>query len=156
MRAKGGRRKAGMNRTMVYSKPGSLRAKTIKKMEEHGGKICPVDPRNTSLRRTNCFFACKESRDGEDYDCIMCGWYHHADKLVGGCNVKLICLHKEAGGRVHQGGTVITDSDAVARREGHGAGDPKRDRATGRLEPGNADIVRPDRTPKRAQFVVAC
>ena len=106
MRVKGGRRKAGMNRTMAYSRPGSLRAKTIKKMEERGGKVCPVDPRNTSLRCTNCFFACKESRDGEDYDCIMCGWYHHADKL-GGCNVKLICLHKEAGGESTKAGLSL-------------------------------------------------
>ena len=89
MGAKGGKRKAGMNRTMAYARPGSLRAKTIKKIEERGGKVCSVDPRNTSLRCTNCFFACKESRDGEDYNCIMCGWYHHADKLGGGVQRKI-------------------------------------------------------------------
>ena len=153
MRSKGGNRKKGMNRTMSYSRPGALRAKTIQKMEERGGTIFPVDPRNTSTRCPRCLSACKESRDGEDYDCIMCGWHNHADKN-GACNIKLICLHKEAGGRVHQGGTVITDSDAVERREGHGADVPETGRLTGRLEPGNADIVRPDRTPKRAQFVV--
>ena len=154
MRAKGGNRKKGMNRTMSHSRPGALRAKTLKKMEECGGRVFPVDPRNTSTRCPRCLFACKESRDGKDYNCIMCGWYNHADKN-GGCNIKLICLHAEAGGRVHQGGTVNTDSDAVARREGHGAEDPEPDLLTGRLEPGSADIVRPDRTPKRAQFVVA-
>ena len=154
MRAKGGNRKKGMNRTMSYSRPGALRAKTIQKMEERGGTVHPVDPRNTSLRCPRCYFACKESRDCEDYDCIMCGWYHHADKN-GASNIKLICLHAEAGGRVHQGGTVITDSDAVERREGHGAANSERNLPTGRLEPDNADMIRPDRTPKRAQFVVA-
>ena len=143
-----------MNRTMSYSRPGALRAKTIQKMEERGGTVHPVDPRNTSLRCPRCHFACKESRDYEDYDCIMCGWYHHADKN-GASNIKLICLHAEAGGRVHQGETVITDSNAVERREGHGAANSERNLPTGRLEPDNADIVRPDRTPKRAQFVVA-
>ena len=76
MRAKGGNRKKGMNRTMSYSRPGALGAKTIQKIEERGGTIPPVDPRNTSLRCPRCYFACKESRDCEDYDCIMCGWYH--------------------------------------------------------------------------------
>ena len=154
MRTKGGNRKKGMNRTMSYTRPGALRAKTIQKMEERSGIVRPVDPRNTSTRCPRCLSACKESRDGEDYNCIMCGWHNHADKN-GACNIKLICLHAEAGGRVHQGGTVITDSDAVARREGHGVYVPEMERPTGRLEPGNADVVRPDRTPKRAQFVVA-
>ena len=169
---------------MAYSRPGALRAKTLQKMEERGGIVRPVDPRNTSLRCPRCCFACRESRNYEDYDCIMCGWYHHADKN-GASNIKLICLHgvcptgiyerqsilrrliyrvmsvghtrlhAEAGGRVHQGGTVITDNDAVERREGHGAVNSKRNLPTGRLEPDNADVVRPDRTPKRAQFVVA-
>ena len=65
MRAKGGNRKKGMNRTMSYSRPGALGAKTIQKMEERGGTIPPVDPRNTSLRCPRCYFACKESRDCE-------------------------------------------------------------------------------------------
>ena len=114
MMAKGGDRKKGMNRTMSHSRPGALRAKTLKKMEECCGRAFPVDPRNTSTRCPRCLSTCKESRDGEDYNCIMCGWHNHADKN-GACNIKLICLHAEAGGRVHQGGTVITYSDAVAR-----------------------------------------
>ena len=77
---------------MAYSRPGALRAKTLQKMEERGGIVRPVDPRNTSLRCPRCCFACRESRNYEDYDCIMCGWYHHADKN-GASNIKLICLH---------------------------------------------------------------
>ena len=62
MRTKGGNRKKGMNRTMSYTRPGALRAKTIQKMEERGGIVRPVDPRNTSTRCPRCLSACKESR----------------------------------------------------------------------------------------------
>ena len=85
---------------MAYSRPGALRAKTLQKMEERGGIVRPVDPRNTSLRCPRCCFACRESRNYEDYDCIMCGWYHHADKN-GASNIKLICLHGVMCGWYH-------------------------------------------------------
>ena len=138
MRAKGGNRKKWMNRTMAYARPGALRTKILRKMEQKGGKVTPVDPRNTSRRCARCFFVDEESRDYENYNCIMCGWYNHADRLAAK-NLRLICFHKETGGRVHFDETTITGSDAVERREDYGAGNMNT--LTSRLEPDNDDNI---------------
>ncbi|QSG16101.1 Transposable element [Halapricum desulfuricans] len=38
-----------------------------------------MDPRNTSKRCSTCGFTHDDNRDGEDFECLDCGYQNHAD-----------------------------------------------------------------------------
>ncbi|SDG00592.1 RNA-guided endonuclease InsQ/TnpB family protein [Halorientalis regularis] len=49
------------------------------KAEEHGIEVEQVDPENTSRRCSHCGFTHLDNRDGEDFECLNCGYQNHAD-----------------------------------------------------------------------------
>ena len=49
------------------------------KAKEHGITVEQVDPENTSRRCSTCGFTHPDNRDGEDFECLKCGYQNHAD-----------------------------------------------------------------------------
>ena len=49
------------------------------KAEEHDIAVEQVDPKNTSRQCSTCGFTHRDNRDGEAFDCQMCGYQNHAD-----------------------------------------------------------------------------
>ncbi|RDZ96642.1 transposase, partial [Haloferax sp. Atlit-6N] len=49
------------------------------KATEQGVEAVQVDPRNTSQRCSTCGFTHEDNRDGEDFECLKCGYENHAD-----------------------------------------------------------------------------
>ena len=49
------------------------------KAEEHGIDVEQVAPENTSRRCSDCGFTHPDNRDGEDFECLKCGYENHAD-----------------------------------------------------------------------------
>ena len=49
------------------------------KAELHGIDVDQVDPENTSRRCSHCGFTHPDNRDGEDFECLKCGYENHAD-----------------------------------------------------------------------------
>jgi putative transposase len=49
------------------------------KTEEHDIAVEQVDPENTSRRCSHCGFTHPDNRDGEDFECLKCGYENHAD-----------------------------------------------------------------------------
>jgi len=49
------------------------------KAEEYGIKVEQVDPKNTSKRCSECGFTHPENREGEEFECLKCGYENHAD-----------------------------------------------------------------------------
>ena len=49
------------------------------KAELHGIDVEQVDPENTSRRWSHCGFTHPDNRDGEDFECLKCGYENHAD-----------------------------------------------------------------------------
>ncbi len=49
------------------------------KAELHGIDVEQVDPENTSRRCSHCGFTHPDNRDGEDFECLKCGYENHAD-----------------------------------------------------------------------------
>jgi putative transposase len=49
------------------------------KAELHGIDVQQVDPENTSRRCSKCGFTHPDNRDGENFECLKCGYENHAD-----------------------------------------------------------------------------
>ena len=49
------------------------------KAEPRGITVEQVDPENTSRRCSTCGFTHPDNRDGEDFECLKCGYENHAD-----------------------------------------------------------------------------
>ncbi len=49
------------------------------KAELHGIDVGQVVPENTSRRCSHCGFTHPDNRDGEDFECLKCGYENHAD-----------------------------------------------------------------------------
>jgi len=49
------------------------------KAELHGIDVEQVNPENTSRRCSTCGFTHPDNRDGEDFECLKCGYENHAD-----------------------------------------------------------------------------
>jgi IS605 OrfB family transposase len=49
------------------------------KAREQGVEAVQVDPRNTSKRCSTCGFTHDDNRNGEDFECLDCGYQNHAD-----------------------------------------------------------------------------
>ena len=73
------RAKAGLNREMLAAGLGGLRVMIAYKVEERGGKIEPVDPKNTSRTCPKCGMVAAENRRREAFKCVACGYEADAD-----------------------------------------------------------------------------
>ena len=73
------RAKAGLNREMLAAGLGMLRTMIAYKVEERGGKIEPVDPKNTSRTCPKCGMVAAENRKREAFKCVACGYEADAD-----------------------------------------------------------------------------
>ena len=141
--------KRGLNRELKYARLGSIGAAIGWEMKKKNGLMLPVDPANTSRTCARCKIAEKESRDKEDFNCVFCGWYHHADTNAAG-NIKVKGRPQLwTGGQAHDSGVVIADNEVVVRREDHGSCGSHANQGTSRLGLGNDDLGRSDRTPER-------
>jgi len=49
------------------------------KAKEHGITVEQVNPENTSRRCSHCGFTHPDNRDGEEFECLKCGYKNHAD-----------------------------------------------------------------------------
>ncbi len=49
------------------------------KAAEYGIDVMQVDPENTSRRCSSCGFTHPDNRNGEDFECLKCGYQNHAD-----------------------------------------------------------------------------
>ncbi len=49
------------------------------KAEEYGITVEQVSPENTSRRCSQCGFTHPNNRDGEEFECLKCGYENHAD-----------------------------------------------------------------------------
>jgi len=49
------------------------------KAAEYGIDVEQVDPENTSRRCSTCGFTHPDNRDGEEFECLKCGYQNHAD-----------------------------------------------------------------------------
>ncbi|WP_229114793.1 RNA-guided endonuclease InsQ/TnpB family protein [Halapricum desulfuricans] len=49
------------------------------KAEMYGIDVEQVGPKNTSRRCSHCGFTHPDNRDGEDFECLKCGYENHAD-----------------------------------------------------------------------------
>jgi putative transposase len=49
------------------------------KAAEYGITVEQVDPENTSRRCSECGFTHPDNRDGEEFECLKCGYENHAD-----------------------------------------------------------------------------
>ena len=49
------------------------------KAEPRGITVEQVDPENTSRRCSTCGFTHPDNRDGEEFECLKCGYQNHAD-----------------------------------------------------------------------------
>ena len=79
--------KAGLNRAILNQGWGMFRTMLAYKLEEAGGLVVLVDPRNTSRRCPACGFVDKGNRPTQaKFKCIRCGFESNAD-LVGATNV---------------------------------------------------------------------
>ena len=73
------RAKAGLNREILAAGLGGLRVMIAYKVEERGGKIEPVDPKNTSRTCPKCGMVAAENRKREAFKCVACGYEADAD-----------------------------------------------------------------------------
>jgi putative transposase len=73
------RAKAGLNRAILDQGWGTFRTMLAYKLEERGGHLLTVDPRNTSRTCSSCGVVDADSRDGVRFACRSCGHEAHAD-----------------------------------------------------------------------------
>lgn len=76
---RGVRQKAGLNRAILDQGWGMFREMLAYKLEERGGHLLTVDPRNTSRTCSACGVVDADSRQGIDFSCQACGHGAHAD-----------------------------------------------------------------------------
>lgn len=73
------RQKAGLNRAILDQGWGMFRTMLAYKLEERGGALLTVDPKNTSRTCSACGVIDADSRRGITFACIACGHEAHAD-----------------------------------------------------------------------------
>lgn len=73
------RQKAGLNRAILDQGWGTFAQMLAYKVEERGGHVLFVDPRNTSRTCSSCGVVDADSRDGVRFACRSCGHTAHAD-----------------------------------------------------------------------------
>ena len=73
------RAKAALNRAMLAAGLGMLRTMIIYKVEERGGKVKLVNPKNTSRTCPKCGMVAAENRKREAFKCVACGYEADAD-----------------------------------------------------------------------------
>lgn len=71
--------KAGLNRAILQQGWGRFAQYLKYKLEERGGTLLDVDPKNTSRTCAACGVIDAESRDGKDFECTACGHRDDAD-----------------------------------------------------------------------------
>ena len=129
--------KSGLNRSMAYSRMGAFRDQVEWQMKKLGGRTKFVDRKNTSTTCARCGRMDKKSRNGEDFRCASCGWYHHADKNAAKNILTNDVPDPGTGGQPHDYGDAIAGTEVVIRREDRRPDSPIMDTLAGRLEPGN-------------------
>lgn len=73
------RQKAGLNRAILDQGWGMFKTMLAYKLEERGGHLLTVDPRNTSRTCSACGVVDADSREGVRFSCRSCGHEAHAD-----------------------------------------------------------------------------
>jgi len=73
------RQKAGLNRAILDQGWGVFRTMLAYKLEERGGRLVTVDPRDTSRTCSACGVVDADSREGIRFSCRACGHAAHAD-----------------------------------------------------------------------------
>lgn len=73
------RQKAGLNRAILDQGWGAFKTMLAYKLEERGGHLLTVDPRNTSRTCSSCGVVDADSRRGIRFSCRACGHEAHAD-----------------------------------------------------------------------------
>lgn len=71
--------KAGLNRAILDQGWGTFKRMLAYKLEERGGHLLTVDPRNTSRTCSACGVVDGDSREGVRFSCRSCGHQAHAD-----------------------------------------------------------------------------
>ncbi len=107
------RTKAALNRALLAAGLGMLRTMIIYKVEERGGKVKLVDPKNTSRTCPKCGMVAAENRKREAFKCVACGYEADAD-VNAAVNILTAGLVDAA----------LEKSKAVARRDGGGVARP--------------------------------
>ena len=81
------RQKSGLNRSILDQGWFSFRTMLAYKLEERGGVLVLVSPKNTSRTCPNCGYVSAENRQTQaDFACVKCGYKENAD-VVGAINV---------------------------------------------------------------------
>lgn len=81
------RQKSGLNRSILDQGWFSFRTMLAYKLEERGGLLVLVPPKNTSRTCPNCGYVSVENRQTQaDFACVKCGYKENAD-VVGAINV---------------------------------------------------------------------
>ena len=101
------RAKAGLNREMLAAGLGGLRVMIAYKVEERGGKIEPVDPKNTSRTCPKCGMVAAENRRREAFKCVACGYEADAD-----INAAVNILERGLSSSARGGGGVTRPCEA--------------------------------------------
>jgi putative transposase len=86
--ANGAASKAGLNRSILDAGWGVFLGILAHKAESAGRVLIAVDPRNTSRTCPECGHVAGENRNGEKFQCTVCGHIDHADR-VGAWNIAL-------------------------------------------------------------------
>lgn len=73
------RQKAGLNRAILDQGWGAFSRMLAYKLEERGGYLLTVDPKDTSRTCSACGVVDADSRDGTRFSCRSCGFQGHAD-----------------------------------------------------------------------------
>lgn len=73
------RQKAGLNRAILDQGWGMFRTLLAYKLEERGGHLLTVNPRDTSRTCSACGVVDADSREGVRFSCRSCGHEAHAD-----------------------------------------------------------------------------
>lgn len=73
------RQKAGLNRAILDQGWGAFKTMLAYKLEERGGYLLTVDPRNTSRTCSACGVVDADSREGVRFSCRSCDHEAHAD-----------------------------------------------------------------------------
>jgi putative transposase len=73
------RQKAGLNRAILDQGWGMFRTMLAYKLEDRGGHLLTVDPKDTSRTCHVCGVVDADSREGTRFSCRSCGFQAHAD-----------------------------------------------------------------------------
>ncbi|WP_165843853.1 RNA-guided endonuclease InsQ/TnpB family protein [Phenylobacterium kunshanense] len=111
------RAKSGLNRAILDQGWGMFRQMLAYKLEERGGYLLTVNPKDTSRTCSACGVVDADSRDGTRFACRACGHDAHADH-----NAAINILRRgtplvpvELASAFNEAGTAIADADSPPR-----------------------------------------